>query len=582
MVTTREVSVLSRPFLATALAAAIFLIDTLTQSDSAVAVLYVIVVLISTNFLSQGGVFAVGLGCSLLTLVSFAVVHWNDAGSGSAVRCIVSLCAVSTTTFLAVRNQQSIADANGRAALLGLTHDAILVRRLAGGGDRISYWNGGAASLYGWTDQEAVGRDASELLRTRWPRAREAIFRELAAEGHWQGELVHTRRDGTEVIVDSRWSLQRDASGAAVAVLELNKDVTARKRAEDALHRARAELAHVTRVATLGELVASIAHEIRQPLASVVNDGNAGLRWLRRSPPDLGEARESLERMVGNACRANDVISRLRALADKAPVQRSVFGLPEIVSDIMPLVERELLTNSIDLRLSLDESHCPIEADRVQIQQVLINLVVNAIQAMSTIQDRPRILAITSVRCSEGHSGPSVGLEVRDSGIGIDPAIGARMFTAFYSTKSDGMGMGLSICRSIVEAHGGRITASPNADWGAVFTMTIPAALQDGGEHPAQDLRPLAASPAAPARDCSVNPTLVPGPYRSAASVPVLMPSGLEATDAETQPAISDAPPGGEGFVSDLPARRSRRCEDTRTFPKARMAGSARMGCDVS
>lgn len=479
------VSDLVGPVLTVVLAVAIFLVDTLTPFDVAIAVLYVAVVLLSTNFLPQRGVLAVGLGCMLLTLASFAIVHGSNFENASAVRCAVSLCAIATTTFLALRSQRAAREAGDQAALLELTHDAIFVRDVREGRDAISYWNAGAAALYGFTGEEAMGRAVGRLLETRFPVPGEVIFRELAADGHWQGELVHTRRDGTRVVVMSRWSLQRDARGLPVAIMEINNDITERRQAEVALDRARSELAHVTRVATLGELAASIAHEVRQPLSAVVTDGEAGLRWLVREVPDLEEVRAALERMIASARRANEVVTRLRALAGKANVQRSRFSLNDIVSDILPLVERELMAHAVELELGLDPGLDAVEGDRVQLQQVVINLVMNAIQSMAVVDGRPRVLSIRSQRRGAEQPEapePSAVLEVRDTGTGIDPAGAARLFTAFYTTKAEGMGMGLSICRSIVEAHGGQIRIVPVAPPGAAFTIALPVAARGAGQ----------------------------------------------------------------------------------------------------
>src|SRR6185503_18594850 len=198
-----------------------------------------------------------------------------------------------------------------QAALLDLTHDTVFVRDEH---DLITYWNRGAEELYGWTKAEAVGTVSHARMRTVFPAPLDEIMAELTRTGRWEGELVHTRRDGTTVVVASRWSLRRSTQGRVLAILETNNDITERKRAEEALDRARTELAHVTRVTTLGELAASIAHEINQPLAAIGADANACLHWLAADRPNLDSVREALTAIVKDGDRAGAVITRIRAL----------------------------------------------------------------------------------------------------------------------------------------------------------------------------------------------------------------------------------------------------------------------------
>src|SRR5207244_2046974 len=193
-----------------------------------------------------------------------------------------------------------------QADLLNLTHDSVFVRDMS---DVITYWNRGAEELYGWTRDEAVGKVSHQLTQTIFPAPLEAINAELLCTGRWEGEIIHTKRDGTQVVVASRWSLQRDAQGTPLAILETNNDITERKQAEEALLQDQAELAHVTRVTTLGELAASIAHEINQPLAAIVTNGSAGLRWLAGAPPNLEDAREALQCIIDDGQRASAIIT---------------------------------------------------------------------------------------------------------------------------------------------------------------------------------------------------------------------------------------------------------------------------------
>ncbi|WP_018390213.1 nitrogen regulation protein NR(II) [Ancylobacter sp. FA202] len=460
------------PVIAFIMAAPIFAVDTLTPLDTAIAVLYVAVIMPSAHFLGRRGVLAVSGGCIALTTISFLIVHQHDWDSSALVRLGVSLSAITITSLLTLRNQQVTSALREQANLLNLTHDAIFVRDMA---DRITYWNQGAEQLYGWSRAEALGQTAASLLRTRFPDTPASIQAALLADSQWAGELTHFKRDGTQVTVVSRWSLQMDKAGRPVAVMETNNDITERKRSEAMLQKAQTELAHATRVATMGELTASIAHEVNQPLAAVVTNGEACLRWLGREVPDLGEARASVERMISNGKRASNVIARLRALARRADPDHMPLSLNEIVEDALALVEREAASHSVSVGLALDAALPDISGDRVQLQQVVINLLMNAIQAMAGVTGRARTLSITTRGAREGGGQGTATLEVRDTGIGIDPQSASQLFTAFYSTKKEGLGMGLSICRSIIEAHGGRISFVANADHGMSFTVKLPA-----------------------------------------------------------------------------------------------------------
>ena len=371
------------------LAVSIFAVDTFTPLGSAIAVLYALVIILVATFLDRRGILIVASICVAFTLISFFSGHGETFEANATIRCAVSLCAILLTTFLAIRNHEATLHLKSQAALLDLTHDAIFVRDAE---DIITYWNRGAEELYGWSVNEALGHKTAVLLRTRFPMEIAQIQTELLKSGRWEGELLHVRRDGTKVIVESRWSSYRDKYGKAVATMETNRDISERQRVEEALSRTRAELSHVARVTTLGELAASIAHEVNQPLAAIVTNGEAGLRWLDRNVPNIDETRTSLEKMISNGRRASDVIARLRALARRSDTEHVPLNLNEAVDEILLLVERELTEHGIKLDLSLDQSPPSVLGDRVQLQQVIINLVMNALQAMEHIEDRSRNL----------------------------------------------------------------------------------------------------------------------------------------------------------------------------------------------
>jgi C4-dicarboxylate-specific signal transduction histidine kinase len=264
-----------------------------------------------------------------------------------------------------------------------------------------------------------------------------------------------------------------DAKGNFLGYRGVSTDVTATVRAdqaEEALREVQAELAHVTRVTTLGELTASIAHEVNQPLAAIVASGDACLRWLGRDVPQLDEVRGAVEGMINDGNRAADVIRRVRALAKKTDAVKAPLPINGIIDEVIQLLQREMLSHRALLRLELATELPPVLADRIQLQQVILNLVMNGLEAMAPIIDRPRELKIRSRREAD-----QVLVAVEDSGVGIDPEHIDRLFNAFFTTKPSGMGMGLSICRSIIEAHGGTLWASRNAGVGATFAFTLPA-----------------------------------------------------------------------------------------------------------
>jgi PAS domain S-box-containing protein len=283
---------------------------------------------------------------------------------------------------------------------------------------------------------------------------------------------------GSPVYVRSSGKPVFDRSGNFLGYRGTGTDITATIRAdhaEQALREAQAELAHVTRVTTLGELTASIAHEVNQPLAAVVANAEACLRWLGRDIPDLAAARRSAEWVINDGIRASEVVRRVRALARKADLEKVPLDVNDIVEEVIALVQRELASHLVSLRTELAPALPNILGDRVQLQQVIINLVMNGIEAMQSVTDRPRELVIRS-RQEEMQR---VLLSVTDCGVGISAENANRLFNAFFTTKSSGLGMGLSICRSIVEAHGGRLSASGDEGHGATFQFVLPLHQED-------------------------------------------------------------------------------------------------------
>jgi two-component system, LuxR family, sensor kinase FixL len=353
-----------------------------------------------------------------------------------------------------------------QASLLNLTHDTVFAR---GMNDVITYWNRGAEELYGWTSGEAVGQVTHDILQTVFPAPLNEIMEQLTRTDRWEGPLVHTRRDGTHVRVASRWALQRNQQGQPVAILETNNDITERNRAEEALQKVQSDLAHVTRVMTMGELVASIAHEVNQPLGAIVANGHACVRLLSRDDPSIEKSLEVIQRMIKDGMRASEVIKRIRELLHKTPPEKAPLNINEAILEVVALVSGDVLRSKVELKTELATDLPPVVGDRIQLQQVILNLILNGKDAMSSIQSHPRELLITS---RKNNSGEAV-VAVRDSGAGLDPKQVGQIFEPFFTTKAEGMGLGLSISRTIVEAHGGTLWATPNEDKGATIQFTL-------------------------------------------------------------------------------------------------------------
>ncbi|NYI00680.1 PAS domain-containing sensor histidine kinase [Cupriavidus plantarum] len=575
-------------------ALAIFMVDAMTPLDIAIAVLYVVVVLLVASTGSRKATITASAICAVLTVLGYLISTPPNSGVAPLARCFVSLLANSTATLLALRAVGNTARLREQIQMLNLTHDAIVVHDMD---DIITFWNRGAHEVYGWTAAEAVGQSIHALTRTTFPIPIEHIHDELLRIGHWDGEVQRVRKDGQLLTISSRWALWRDARGNPVAIVATSNDITDRKRAEaalarseaflseaqrlsktgsmalqppysemvwsteayrilgydrdvtpspeliaarthpddlarvsaarqmlregkpyidlehrllmpdgsiryvhfvarrtnaapllpeyvgalmdvtdaavtqEALQRSQAELAHVTRVTTLGELAASIAHEVSQPLAAIVTCGDSAVRWLDRAPPDIAEAQLSIGQMVRDARRATDIIHQIRSMAKKRDPVYERLDLNVLVTEAASLVRREFQANRVEPDIRLAPTALYVSGDRVQLHQVLINLLVNAVQAMASIRDRRRDLWVVTERVQGVRY---AAITVRDAGCGFPPADADKLFNAFYSTKKDGMGMGLSICRSIVEAHGGRIWAESPPERGATLRVELP------------------------------------------------------------------------------------------------------------
>jgi PAS domain S-box-containing protein len=333
---------------------------------------------------------------------------------------------------------------------------------------RIIEANQAFLDIVGYAREDLASLRWTELTPAEWRDVDDQALAELNAVGTVKPrEKEYFRKDGSRVpvlVARALFEWNRDEGVAFVL------DLTERKHVEGALRDAQANLAHVVRVTTLGELAASIAHEVNQPLAAVVANGEACLRWLDRQTPDLDAARRSVEWIIDDGNRAGEVIRRVRALANKTEIEKVPLDVNEIIREVITLVQRELISHRVSLRMELAPALPTVLGDRVQLQQVIINLVMNGIEAMQSVTDRPRELVVRS-----GQDQPGQALiSVADCGVGIAAENVDRLFNPFFTTKSGGMGMGLSICRSIMEVHGGRLWASANIPHGATFQFTLP------------------------------------------------------------------------------------------------------------
>ena len=611
-------------FWSAVLALAVFMVDVLTPLEGAVAVLYVVAILLAARTNRRNDIIVAAIGCAALTITAYLLSHDHEPIGSPALRALVSLAAIAITTLLALQNHAATNRLAAQARLLNLSHDMIFVRDHAG---VINFWNRAAEQTYGWSAVEALGQLADKLLRTSYPDRREVIEATLLDTGRWEGRVEQRTKAGATLAVDARWALQHDHLGKPVGVLEthtdvtdhvaahsalvqseqryrrmfdasrigvveedwsglrtaldslptrgadlrdylarhpdfvrharglakitdvnpalrkmagasssaafiqnVNKllgendrsfldalvafaegerfhegetelvrldglkvpvlftitfppqsdedhnvlvfvvDITERRQAQDALLAAQAELAHAARVATLGELSASIAHEVNQPLAAIVTSAEAGLRWLRRDVPDLKEVTTSIGHVVAQGRRASEIVTRIRTFLKKAPPQRDMLQIGEIIEEATALVARELAKDKVTLTVESQPSLPPIRGDRVQLQQVLVNLLINAGQAMA---GQPGSRTITLRAGSEDSE--TLAITVQDSGPGIQPEDLPRLFDPFFTTKDGGMGMGLAICRTTVEAHGGRLSVASTLGAGTTFHLTLPS-----------------------------------------------------------------------------------------------------------
>ena len=351
------------------------------------------------------------------------------------------------------------------AAVVESSHDAIVSKDLDG---IITSWNKGAERLFGYAAEEAVGQNIALIIPPdRHDEERAIVERLTRGERVDHFETVRMRKDGRLLDVALTISPMKDAAGRVVGASKLARDITERKRAEEALRQAQADLAHMSRVTTMGELTASLAHEIKQPISAAMTNAKTCLRWLGRDEPDLAEGREAAARIVKDVTRAADIISRISLLFKKGALQRELVDVNELIREMIVLLRGEANRYSISIRTELAEHLPTVMADRVELQQVFMNLMLNGIDAMKEASGGSQLTIKSEVEDGQ------VRISVSDSGAGLSPEQADQIFRPFFTTKDNGTGMGLPISRSIIESHGGRLWAAGAPGRGATFQFTL-------------------------------------------------------------------------------------------------------------
>jgi PAS domain S-box-containing protein len=358
-------------------------------------------------------------------------------------------------------------------AIVDSALDAVVVMDAEG---LIMDWNKQAEETFGWTRPEALSRRMSEtIIPAQYRLSHERGLQHFFKSG--QGpvlnrriEITALRRDGTEFPVEL--TITPLKSGDTWTFSSFIRDITARRQAEEDLRNAQAELAHVNRVMTMGELAASIAHEVNQPLAAIIASGDSCTAWLANEPPNLDKARGAASRIVQAATQASDIVRRIRALFRKTTSITTPLEINEVITETVSLIDGEVQRKGVSLNTELAANLPVVLGDRIQLQQVILNLAINGTEAMAAVEDQHRRMMIQSALTEAGE----VLVSVADFGPGIDPQQTAQLFAPFFTTKPEGIGMGLSISRTIIEAHGGRLWAVANQPRGAVFHFALPAA----------------------------------------------------------------------------------------------------------
>jgi C4-dicarboxylate-specific signal transduction histidine kinase len=495
--------------IAVALAAAVFYVDTFTDIEGAIAVLYVVTMMLAAQAITRIGLLVIAATCAVLTLLSYAMTHADDADLQSTIRLIVALAALFVTTMLLLKTETSrltLHSINSALKESEARYRSIFDRT------RIALWERDYSKLrsylmdlrgQGITDIKAHARAnpavvdhcvdlisfvaaneaAREMLGPESPAV--GILRRPTIPRHEKFlDVLQAIMDG-ETVFEDKVEVQSDNGESKLVLLSISfpedpsafnrvvvsmVDITQREMALKALAEAQGELTKASRAATVGAMSASLAHELNQPLGAIVVNSQTLLRWLDRDPPDLAAMRRSAERMIRDSLRASEIIQNTRSLLSPSSNKLENVSLDRLADETMALMEHELQRSGVTVFIDHQKPHIPpVSAVKIELQQVLINLITNAIQAMDEAGSAERIIRIAMERPDIEH----VCISVRDSGPGITEDAKDKLFAPFFTTKATGIGMGLSICRSTLEARGGTLDGTNHPEGGAIFEMRL-------------------------------------------------------------------------------------------------------------
>ena len=361
-----------------------------------------------------------------------------------------------------------------RSKLASIVENSADFIGIASLGGKALFLNPAGRWMVGLAEDEPLLSDVrSYLAPADGERLVNEIMPTVERVGYWDGEMClrHSHTGACIPVLQHVFFINDPQTGRRLALATVCRDITERRRAERVASDAQQELARASRLLSLGELSSSIAHEVNQPLGAIIANGSAGLRWINREVPDLSEARGALERIIRDAHRASEVILRIRAFSTRTTLSRSPLGINEVIREVLALTRDEVQRDRVVLSTQLADDLPAVLADRVELQQVVLNLILNAVEAMRSVADRPRVLSISSL----GKGSCAVEVSVSDSGNGVTPQDAARLFEPLFTTKPGGMGLGLSISRRIIEMHGGQLFAVPNRDSGLTLQFSLPA-----------------------------------------------------------------------------------------------------------
>ena len=357
-----------------------------------------------------------------------------------------------------------------QAQLLAKVRESVIVTDLAG---LITYWNAGATRVFGLTSEEMLGSPFADRYAGKLRGSVNEIIRAAAGGSDWSAEWEDYHKDGMRIWIDVRISRITDRANTPVAVLILAHDITERRHADGQARRLQNELAHFARISTMGEMATGIAHELNQPLSAIASFAHAAQAALKSHPcSDCQRLSTILEKIENQSLRASEIVKCLRRLVRKAAPQRSMVDLKDLIEDVLAMVQVDACLAEIEFSLELDPALPQLLADGVQIHQVILNLIRNAMDAVSGVEPSRRRIIIAS----GGRNPGEVEISVGDSGPGIPNEAAERVFEAFYTTKADGLGIGLAISRSIIESHNGRLWVESVVGEGATFHFTLPLA----------------------------------------------------------------------------------------------------------